>query len=106
MMQLEHNERECQGGKVLRLDYYEAYDFNSDYGHVHYTICDYEVQLGFDEVTGDPIPDGNGGQAFTIFKWPRESGSLELDAATCNSWGADDQPIFNYVAQQLSITLV
>ena len=106
MMQLEHNERECQGNLLLRLDYYEAYNFESDYGHVHYTVCDYEQKLGFDEVTGDPVPDGQGGQAFTIYKWPLNSDKIELDAATCNAWGSDDQIIFNYVAQQLSITLV
>ena len=105
-MVLEHNERECQGSKVLRLDYYEAYNFDTDYGHVHYTLCRYEEVLGFDEVTGDPVPDGNGGQAITIFKWPEISDKIELDAATCNAWGADDQIIFDYVAEKLSLTLV
>lgn len=105
-MVLDHNERECQGGLILRLDYYESYNFDNDYGHVHYTLCIYEEKPGFDEVTGDPVPDGNGGQAITIYKWPLKSGSIELDGATCNAWGADDQPIFDYVAQELSITLV
>lgn len=106
MMQLEHNERECQGGLLLRLDYYEAYNFESDYGHVHYTLCIYEEKLGFDEVTGDPVPDGQGGQAITIFKWPLKSDKVELDAVTCNAWGADDQIIFDYVALNLGLTLV
>ena len=105
-MVLDNNERECQGGLILRLDYYESYNFDNDYGHVHYTLCIYEEKPGFDEVTGDPVPDGNGGQAITIYKWPLKSGSIELDGATCNAWGADDQIIFDYVAQQLQLNLV
>ena len=106
LMILETNERECQGNKVLRLEYYEAYNFESDYGHVHYTVCNYEEVLGFDEITGAPIPDGLGGQAITIFKYPQISDKMELDVATCNAWGADDQIIFDYVALNLGLTLV
>jgi hypothetical protein len=105
-MVLDHNERECQGGLILRLDYYEAYNFDTDYGHVHYTMCIYEEKPGFDEVTGDPVLDGNGGQAITIYKWPLKSGSIQLDATTCNAWGADDQIIFDYVAVNIGLILI
>lgn len=105
-MVLEANERECTLSKVLRIDNFESYDFKGDPGHVHYTIIDYVVELGFDDVTGLPIPDGNGGQAFTIFKYPIQSGSLPLTSSVVNQWGADDQVIFDYVVQELQLKLV
>ena len=105
-MVLEANERECQGNLVLRIENFESYDFKGDPGHVHYTICDYVVELGFDEVTGDPVPDGQGGQAFTIFKYPLNEGLIALTDTVVNQWGADDQIIFDFVAQELGLTLV
>lgn len=105
-MVLEANERECTLSKVLRIDNFENYNFKGDAGDVHYTIIDYVVELGFDDVTGLPIPDGNGGQAFTIFKYPIKSGTLPLTDTVVSQWGADDQIIFDYVAQQLQLTLV
>lgn len=105
-MVLDANERECTFSTVLRIDNFENYDFKGDAGHVHYTICAYIVELGFDEVTGQPIPDGQGGQAYTIFKYPMKSGTLPLNDTVVSQWGADDQIIFDYVAQELQLTLV
>lgn len=105
-MVLDANERECQSNGVLRIDSFGEYDFKSNPGIVHYTVCFYSVQLGFDEVTGQPVPDGNGGQAFTIFKYPMKSGTLPLTDTVVSQWGSDDQIIFDYVAQQLNLTLI
>lgn len=105
-MVLDANERECTFSTLLRIDNFESYNFKGEPGHVHYVICAYVVELGFDEVTGNPVPDGQGGQAYTIFKYPMQSGSIELTDAVVSQWGADDQIIFDYVAQQLQLTLV
>ena len=105
-MILDANERECIFSTVLRIDNFENYNFKGDPGDVNYTICAYVVELGFDEVTGQPIPDGNGGQAFTIFKYPMQSGTLPLTDTVVSQWGSDDQIIFDYVAQQLNLTLI
>lgn len=105
-MVLDANERECTFSTVLRIDNFENYNFKGDSGDVNYTICAYVVEFGFDEVTGQPVPDGQGGQAFTIFKYPMKSGTLPLTDTVVNQWGADDQPIFDYVAQELQLTLV
>lgn len=105
-MILEANERECTFSTVLRIDNFEDYNFKGDAGHVNYTICAYLVELGFDEVTGQPVPDGQGGQAFTIFKYPMKSGLIALTDTVVNQWGADDQVIFDYVAQELQLTLI
>ena len=105
-MVLDANERECQGNLVLRIETFNDYDFKGNAGDINYTICNYVVQLGFDEVTGKPVPDGNGGQAYTIFKYPMKSGTLPLTDTVVSQWGADDQVIFDYVAQELQLTLV
>lgn len=105
-MVLDINERECQGNLVLRIEAFMDYDFKGNPGHVHYTICNYVVELGFDDITGNPIPDGQGGQAITIFKYPLKSDIVELTDTVVSQWGADDQIIFDYLAQELGLTLV
>jgi len=100
-MILDLNERQINETQLLRLDYYEKYNFNDDAGCVHYTLCDYKIILGFDEITGEPIPDGQGGQAYTIVKYPILEGDIQLTLDLVNQWGADDQIIFDYILQSI-----
>ena len=103
-MILDLNEKQISNNQVIRLDYYDKYNFNDDAGYVHYTLCDYRIILGFDEITGEPVPDGQGGQAYTILKQPVADGDIPLTLELINQWGADDQIIFDYVATELGLT--
>jgi len=100
-MQLEANERELNPAQILRIDVFNGYDFHGAPGYVEYEICDYIVYLAYDEVTGAPVLDDQGVQMFTISKMPVASGTLDLTLELVNSWGSDDQVIFDYVIQHL-----
>lgn len=100
-MQLEANERELNPAQILRIDVFNGYDFHGAPGYVEYEICDYIVYLAYDEVSGAPVLDDQGVQMFTISKMPVASGTLDLTLELVNSWGSDDQVIFDYVIQHL-----
>jgi len=74
---------------VLRLSLYSGYDFIASPGQVHYDLIHQETGV-----------DGS------IYEEVIDNGNVPLTFALVATWGADDQPIFDYVAQQLSITLV
>lgn len=74
---------------VLRLSMYSGYDFIASPGSVHYDLIHHEEDV-----------DGS------IYEEIVADGNVPLTFALVATWGADDQPIFDYVAQQLSITLV
>lgn len=101
-MQLEANERQLNATQLLRIDVFNGYDFHESPGYVEYEVCDYIVYLAYDEVTGAPVLDDQGVQMFTISKMPVASGTLNLTLQLVQSWGSDDQVIFDYVIQQLS----
>ena len=100
-MQLEANERELNPAQILRIDVFNGYDFHGAPGYVEYEICDYIVYLAYDEVTGAPVLDDQGVQMFTISKMPVYTGTLDLTLELVNSWGSNDQVIFDYVIQHL-----
>lgn len=95
-MILESNEREFKN-KVLRIDRYDGYDFILSAGVIHYTILTYSQIMGFDEISNQPILDDKGNHAFTIFKVPILSSSIELPIEIVNQWGADDNVIFDWL---------
>lgn len=101
-MQLEANERQLNATQLLRIDVFNGYDFHESPGYVHYEICDYVTYIGVYEDTGAPVLDDQGVQMFTISKMPVASGTLDLTLQLVQSWGSDDQVIFDYVIQQLS----
>jgi len=74
---------------VLRLSLYSGYDFIASPGQVHYDLIHHEVDVD-GSIMEEVVADGN----------------VPLTFPLVASWGADDQPIFDYVAQELSITLV
>ena len=74
---------------VLKLCLYTGYDFIASPGQVHYDLIHHEEDV-----------DGS------IYEEIVADGNVPLTFALVASWGADDQPIFDYVAQELSITLV
>lgn len=74
---------------VLKLSVYMGYDFIASPGQVHYDLIHHEVDV-----------DGS------IFEEVVAHGYVPLTFALVQQWGADDQIIFDYVAQELSITLV
>jgi hypothetical protein len=100
-MQLEANERQLNPRQILRIDVFNGYDFHELPGYVEYEICDYIVYLAYDEVTGAPVLDDQGVQMFTISKMPVYTGTLDLTLELVNSWGSNDQVIFDYVIQHL-----
>lgn len=95
-MILESNEREFNN-QVLRIDRYDGYDFILSAGIIHYTILTYSQIMGFDEISNEPILDDKGNHAFTIFKVPILSSSIELPIEIVNQWGADDNIIFDWL---------
>jgi hypothetical protein len=95
-MNLEVNEREISPvniwlngisstAVVLSLNGYSGYNFIDSPGQVHYNLKSYDVS--------------------TDTKTTVISGVCSLDWSTVASWGIDDQPIFDYVANELNITL-
>lgn len=105
-MILETNERECSGDIVLRIDKFEDYNFSDNAGHIHYSLMNYRVELGWYS-DGTPVPgDGGVGQAITIYKELYQNGIIDLTDKIVNQWGADDTVIFNFAAEQLGLTLV
>ena len=98
-MNLQQNQREItpiniwsQGftyqANVLRLSLYTGYDFIASPGQVHYDLIQHEVDV-----------DGS------IFESVLADGNIPLTYQLVETWGVNDQPIFDYVAQQLQITL-
>ena len=100
-MQLETNERQISSTQLLRLDLYAGYDFATSPGIVAWQVCNYIVYMATDEVTGTPVLDQNGDQAYTISKPVVSSGTMELPMALVATWGSDDEPIFTYVVANL-----
>lgn len=100
-MYLESNERQINDSQLLRIEIYSGYDFDQSPGYVNWFICDYSEVLGYDEVSGNPILDSEGNQAYTIFKTLNKYGVLWLTIDIVNQWGADDQIIFDYVIQNI-----
>lgn len=99
-MNLQPNQREItpisiwtQGyinqANVLKLCLYTGYDFIASPGQVHYHLIQHEVDV-----------DGS------VFETVLADGNVPLTYALFNSWASDDQPIFDYVAQELQLTLV
>jgi hypothetical protein len=74
---------------VLKLAVYSGYDFIASPGQVHYDLIHHEVDV-----------DGS------IYEEIVAHGYVPLTFQIVSTWGVDDQPIFDYVAQELSITLV
>ena len=74
---------------VLKLSVYTGYDFIASPGQVHYDLIHHEQDV-----------DGS------IYEEIVAYGNVSLTFPIVSNWGADDQPIFDYVAQQLQITLV
>jgi hypothetical protein len=100
MMNLQTNQREItpvniwtQGftyqANVLKLCLYTGYDFIQSAGEVHYDLIQHEE-----------APDGS------IFETVLAEGNIPLTYALVANWGVDDQPIFDFVAQELQLTLV
>jgi hypothetical protein len=74
---------------VLKLGSYSGYDFIASPGQVHYDLIHHEQDV-----------DGS------IIEMVVADGYVPLTFALVQQWGADDQIIFDYVAQELAITLV
>jgi len=100
IMNLQANQREItpvniwtQGfvyqANVLKLCLYTGYDFIQSAGQVHYDLIQHEEDI-----------DGS------IIETVLAEGNVDLTYALVAQWGADDQPIFDYVAQELQLTLV
>lgn len=99
-MNLQANQREItpvniwsQGftyqANVLKLCLYTGYDFIVSPGQVHYDLIQHEEDI-------------NGSIIETVLA----EGNVPLTYQLVANWGADDQPIFDYVAQELQLTLV
>lgn len=91
--------------QIISLDNFYGYNFEGFGGYVHYLLINYKETPLLDD-NGDPVVDGNGDPVLTITKTPILDGRVELPEALVQSWGANDQPIFDYVAQSLNLTLV
>lgn len=72
--------------EIITLDGYSGYNFVDNPGEVHYILSSYDYA--------------------TDTKTSIMQGVVQLDYATVENWGVDDQPIFAYVATQLNITLI
>lgn len=99
-MTLQQNEREItpisiwsQGftyqANVLKLCLYTGYDFIASAGQVHYDLIQHEEDV-----------DGS------ILETILAEGNIPLTYTLVATWGADDQPIFDFVAQELQLNLV
>ena len=69
---------------IIQLDNYAGYNFAGSPGYVTYTLCE-EVDGNINGIT---------------------CGNVDLNWPLVDAWGQDDQPIFNFVADQLNITLI
>jgi hypothetical protein len=96
-MNLEVNEREIQPQNIwlnginsiaviINIDGYSGYNFVNSPGQVHYNMMSYDTQ--------------------SETKTRILSGVCPLDWATVENWGADDQVIFNFVANNLGLILI
>lgn len=103
-MQLESNERETIDGAILRIDNFFGYDFINQPGSVSYSICSYLEAIGYD-IDGNLIERTTDTDQYFIIKTVSISSNMDLDSSVIQSWGASDQPIFDYVATTLGITL-
>lgn len=74
---------------VLNVSLYTGYDFIASPGQVHYALIQHEEDV-----------DGS------IYETVLAEGNVPLTYQLVANWGADDQPIFDYVAQELQLTLV
>ena len=72
--------------EVITLDGYSGYNFVDSAGEVHYVLSSYD--------------------ASTDTKVSIIQGVVQLSYDVVENWGTDDQPIFDYVAEQLNIELV
>lgn len=99
-MNLQANQREItpvsiwsQGytyqANVLKLCLYTGYDFIASPGQVHYDLIQHEEDI-----------DGS------IIETILAEGNVSLTYTLVENWGINDQPIFDYVAQELQLTLV
>jgi hypothetical protein len=99
-MNLQQNQREItpvsiwtQGfiyeANVLKLCLYTGYDFITSAGQVHYDLIQHNEDV-----------DGS------IIETVLAEGNIPLTYQLVANWGVDDQPIFDYVAQELQLTLV
>ena len=115
-MELSKNEREItpvsswvNGAEIpmqiMRLDNFSGYNFDNFGGYAHWMLLNYSETPQLDE-NGDPVVDGNGDPVMIVTKTPITDGNTELPVSLVQSWGANDQPIFDYVAQQINITLI
>ena len=104
-MQLNLNEREILDSKILRIDNYEGYDFSEQAGYIMYSILKYYEVQGYDQ-DGKWILRINDNPNYFIVKPEEYSGKLPLTFELVNQWGADDQLIFQYAADQLGLTLI
>lgn len=107
-MILDQNEKEIQpiqtwvNGEtktmvILRIDNYFGYDFLMNPGYAHYCLCTYREE----EQT-----DYDGNTILVSIKPTIIDGNIQLPWSLVENWGTDDQPIFDYVAQQLNITYI
>lgn len=103
-MILESNAREIQPitlwingstatADVITMDNYIGYDFRGTPGQVSYTLNTYS------EKTED---DGSIRGILT----PLIDGRIPLTVTVADSWGQDDQVIFDFVSSQLNINLI
>jgi hypothetical protein len=99
-MNLQQNQREITpidiwsdgsfySANVLRLSLYTGYDFMVSAGQVHYALIEHNEDV-----------DGS------IFDNVITEGNVPLTYALVDTWGTNDQPIFDFVAQHLQLTLV
>lgn len=77
----------------LILNNYAGYDFNSNVGYVNWIIT---------ILNENPTPE----EIITPPNLPQISGILDLTQQVVNSWGQNDQVIFDYVALQLNLNLI
>lgn len=101
LMYLESNERAINTSLVIRIVTFSDYDFNTNPGNIHYELIEYKEEFCYDENTGDPVIGPDGKHSFLIFKTPIDSKLLPLTWEVVNSWGADDQVVFDYIIENL-----
>lgn len=70
---------------VLALSNFSDYHFDNGSGIVEYKLISVDLELGATE---------------------HFIGKIEIPSSIVQQWGADDEPIFQYVAQTLGITLI
>ena len=104
-MQLESNEREIENNKILRINNYEGYDFSNEAGYVNYSLHYYYEATGYD-ADGKYIMRTNNNPEYFIVKPLDYFDNFPLTTEIVNQWGADDQVIFDYLAEKLGLTLV